>query len=321
MATTPLVIADHLNQPKQSISITMIYSAYGLNIRSQIQLPELLTNDQADVSEINVHIRIGRVSQDGLEDGTQVAPGLWVSQSKLWFQVPDVARFQVRDGQEITIDPAPGIDEESLRLFLLGSAFGALLIQRGHLVLHGNAIRIGDQCMVCVGDSGAGKSTLAAGFMQRGFDILADDVVPVDRDCSALPGFPRIKLWQDAADRLKIDTKSLRRIRPKLEKFSYPLFNQFAQQPLPIRWVCILQSHSETQTLLEPIVGLQKFPPLLENTYRMVFSQGMDLNANHLQLCGKLAGRIRLIRITRPEQGFELDTLIDCILSDIAENP
>ena len=321
MATTPLVIADHLKQPKQSIFTTMIYSAYGLSIKSQIQLPELLTNDQADVSEIDVHIRIGRVSQDGLEDGTQVAPVLWVSQSELWFQVPDVARFLVRDGQEITIDPAPGIDEESLRLFLLGSAFGALLIQRGHLVLHGNAIRIGDQCMVCVGDSGAGKSTLAAGFMQRGFDILADDVVPVDRDCSALPGFPRIKLWQDAADRLKIDTKSLRRIRPDIEKFSYPLFNQFAQQPLPIRWVCILQSHSETQTLLEPIVGLQKFPPLLENTYRMVFSQGMDLNANHLQLCGKLAGRIRLMRITRPEHGFELDSLIDCILSDIAENP
>ena len=175
--------------------------------------------------------------------------------------------------------------------------------------------------MVCVGDSGAGKSTLAAGFMQRGYDILADDVVPVDKDCSALPGFPRIKLWQDAADQLGIDTKNLRRIRPDMEKFSYPLFNQFARQPLPVRWVYILDSHNETETVVEPIVGSQKFRPLLDNTYRMVFLQGMALKAEHLQLCGKLAGQIRLARITRPEQGFELDTLIDRILSDIAENP
>jgi hypothetical protein len=299
----------------------MFYNAYGLSIRSQIQLPELLSNDQAEVSETDVDIRIGRVSEDGLEDENQIGPPLWVSQSEIWFKVPDVARFLMRDGQKITIDPAPGIDEESIRVYLLGSAFGALLIQRGHLVLHGNAIRIGDKCMVCVGDSGAGKSTLAAGFMQRGYDILADDVVPVDLNYSALPGFPRIKLWQDAADRLGIDTKKLRRIRPDIEKFNYPLFNQFAQQPLPIRWVYILDSHNAAETLLEPIVGLERFRPLRDNTYRMIFLQGMALEAEHLQLCGKLAGQIRLARITRPEQGFELDTLIDRVLSDIAENP
>jgi hypothetical protein len=157
--------------------------------------------------------------------------------------------------------------------------------------------------------------------MQRGHDILADDVVPVDQDCSALPGFPRIKLCQDTADRLGIDTKNLRRITPDVEKFNYPLFNQFAQQPLPVRWVYILNSHNAAETLLEPIVGLQRFRPLRDNTYRLVFLQDMALKAEHLQLCGKLAGQIRLARITRPEQGFELDTLIDRILSDIAENP
>jgi hypothetical protein len=299
----------------------MIYNAYGLSISSQIQLPELLTNDQAEVVEADVDIHIGRVSEDGLQDGTQLGFFLSVGQSEIWFQAPDVARFLVCDGRTITIDPSPGIDEESVRVYLLGSAFGALLFQRGHLVLHGNAIRIGDQCMVCVGDSGAGKSTLAAGFMQRGYDILADDVVPVDLNCNALPGFPRIKLWQNTADRLGIDTKNLRRITPDVEKFNYPLFNQFAQQPLPVRWVYILNSHNAAETLLEPIVGLQRFRPLRDNTYRLVFLQDMALKAEHLQLCGKLAGQIRLARITRPEQGFELDTLIDRILSDIAENP
>jgi hypothetical protein len=94
--------------------------------------------------------------------------------------------------------------------------------------------------MVYVGYSGAGKSTLAAGFMQRGYAVLADDVVPVDSLCRALPGFPRIKIWQDVADKLAINTADLRRIRPNTEKFNYPLGQLFTDQPLPIRWVYLL---------------------------------------------------------------------------------
>jgi hypothetical protein len=189
------------------------------------------------------------------------------------------------------------------------------------LVLHGNAIRIGDRCMVCVGASGAGKSTLAAGFLRRGYALLADDVIPVDAGCRALPGFPRIKLWQDTADRLRIDTAGLRRIRPDLEKFNYPLASRFAGAPLPIRWVYILGSHPLPEIRVEAIRGLERFVPLRNNTYRVRFLEGMALRREHLQLCGKLAGRIHLTRITRSEHGFDLDALVDRILADVAANP
>lgn len=299
------------------------YTCYGLSLRSQITLPELLPSLTASSisSSPDIDIRIGAVARNGLDGGTQLGPFLWVNARALWLQVPNVARFLVSDGRAILIDPHPGIDADSLRVFLLGSALGALLFQRGHLVLHGNAIRIGDQCMVCVGHSGAGKSTLAAGFLKRGHDILADDVVPVDAECRALPGFPRIKLWQDTANRLDIDTHELRRIRPELEKFNYPLPDRFTDRPLPIRWIYILGSHQQPETRFEPIGGMDRMQPLHANTYRVRFLKGMALKAEHLKLCGKLAGRIRLARITRPEQGFELDALIDRILADIAENP
>lgn len=299
----------------------MNYTAYGLTIQSVLSLPELLTLDSTIDSPADVQIRLGSVDRYVLNDGRQLGPFLWASQEALSLEVASVARFLIRNGREIVIEPAPGIDDDSVRVFLLGSAFGALLFQRGLLVLHGNAIRIGDQCMVCVGDSGAGKSTLAAGFMQRGYEILADDVVPVDGECRALPGFPRIKLWQDTADHLQIDTIALRRIRPELEKFNYPLFHQFANEALPVRWVYILGSHRHPETLFEPARGMQRFQPLHDNTYRVRFLDGMALKGNHLQLCGRLAGRIHLARVTRPEQGFELDSLIDRILADISDNP
>nr|WP_319565114.1 hypothetical protein [uncultured Rhodoferax sp.] len=298
----------------------MRYTAYGLSIQSQIPLPELFPST-AQSECADVHIRIGSVAKDGLDGGKQLGPFLWVNQNTLWLHVPHVARFLVSDGCAVVVDPEPGIDEDSLRVFLLGSAFGALLFQRGYLVMHGNAIRIGDQCLICVGHSGAGKSTLAAGFMQRGYQILADDVVPVDEHCHALPGFPRIKLWQDAADKLQIDTQQLRRIRPKMEKFNQPVLDQFAHQALPVRWVYLLGSHQSPETTFEPISGMQRFQPLRTNTYRVRFLEGMALRSEHLKLCGKLAGKIRLARITRPDHGFELDALIDRILTDVREHP
>lgn len=300
----------------------MRHTAYNLSIASDIDLPELLP-DRAESSALpaDVRIRFADVQHQALVDAQQLGPFLWANRENLLLEVPHVARFLVQNGNAIAIDPAPGIDEDSIRVFLLGSAMGALLFQRGQLVLHGNAIRIGDQCMVCVGHSGAGKSTLAAGFMQRGYEVLADDVVPVDQACRALPGFPRIKLWRDVADQLQIDTRGLRRIRPNLEKFNYPLGRQFAGQPLPIRWVYALGSDNIDQIRFDPIQGMQRFLPLHNNTYRMRFLQGMALKPEHLQLCGRLAGKIRLARVTRPKAGFGLDALIDQLLADMAAHP
>lgn len=298
----------------------MHYSAYRLRLASDLALPELSrAGDAADAPD--VVIRSTPVAAGGLPDGQQLGPFLWAAPGTLWLRVPGVARFLVRDGQRIDVEPEPGADEDSVRVFLLGSVLGALLFQRGLLVLHGNAIRVGDHCMVCVGPSGAGKSTLAAGFLRRGHEVLADDVVAVDAQCRALPGFPRIKLWQDVAERLAIDTEPLRRIRPDMPKFNLPVAAAGAGEPLAIRWIYLLDSDHLDDFRFEAIQGMQRFLPLRHNTYRVRFLEGMALKAEHLQLCGQLAGRVRLARVTRPRLGFHLDEMVDRLLRDMAEHP
>ncbi|MCL1073825.1 hypothetical protein [Shewanella dokdonensis] len=295
----------------------MYYSAYQLTIASELPLPELVP---VNGTQTDVTIRFDNVAKNGLADGEQLGPFLWAAPNTLWLQVPNVARFLVRNGNEIIIDPADGIDDDSIRVFLLGSAFGALLFQRGLLVIHGNAVRIGDECLICVGPSGAGKSTLAAAFMQRGFDVLADDVVPVNDAGLALPGFPRIKLWQDAAEQFEIVTDDLRRIRPEMNKFNLPV-NGVVQQALPIRWIYILGSDHIDEITFEAINGMAKFMPLQNNTYRAKFLHGMQLKPQHLSMCGKLASKIRLSRLTRPKLGFTANAMVDAILKDIEVNP
>ncbi|GAB3430685.1 hypothetical protein NX773_01295 [Massilia solisilvae] len=295
------------------------YTAYTLRIASELPMPELRAAGPTDCPDLA--IRFGAVPANGLPQAKRLGPYLWVDSDAFCLQVPGVARFLVEQGRSITIERESGIDDESVRLFLLGSAFGAMLFQRGHMVLHGNAIRIGDQVMVCVGPSGAGKSTLAAGFAQRGYEVLADDVVPLNRDGLVLPGFPRVKLWHDVTGHLGIDSTRLDRIRPHIEKFNFPLAHAAEPPALPLRWIYVLGNDNHDDIRLEPIGGMKRFLPLQNNTYRVKFLEGMSFKAEHFRLCSQLAAQARVTQVTRPRKGFQLDGLVDKLIADMAANP
>lgn len=295
-----------------------LYRAYGLTIASDVDLPELQAKSDGG-GDADVRISVGRVPAEGLSGGKQISPFAWVDDDVFWLRIPDIARFMVRGGAHITVEPAPDVDAASVRVFLLGSVLGAVLFQRGLFLLHGNAIEVDGRCLICVGPSGVGKSTLATRFVQRGFRILADDVVPIDPDCRAIPGFPRLKIWQESAERLDIATEGKTRVRPGLEKFSLPITDSFCDRPLPVRWIYLLGVGLLDRFEVSPISGMQRFAPLRANTYRLRFVEGMSLTGVHLKRCGDLAGRVHLATMNRPRAGFDVDGLVDAILADIEQ--
>lgn len=295
------------------------YHAFGLSIDCAFALPEL-GEARARAGEADLTIRLGPVARHGSEGGGPRNGIRWIGPAQFWLHVNQVAHYLVSQGREITVMAEPDADPSALRAYLLGSVCGAMLVQRGHLVLHGNAIRLGHGCLVCVGDSGAGKSTLAAGFLKRGYQVLADDVVAVDGEGHAIPGFPRIKLWQDAADQLGISTEGRTRVFPAMEKFNLPIEPFDPELRLPIRWVYHLTTGQVESIGIEPVTGLRRFRLLRDNTYRNEYLDGPDLLSGHLRRCSQLAGQIHLATVSRPGSGFALDALIDCLLADAASH-
>lgn len=297
-----------------------LHTAYSLSLRSELGLPELQNAASPLSAEPDVVIRIGRAIEAPDEAPLQqFGPFLWARGRVLRLQIPQVADFLVREGREIVVEPAAGIDEASIRAFLLGSALGALLMQRGLLVLHGNAVRIGEQCMVCVGHSGAGKSTLAAAFARHGHALLADDVIPIDLAGCALPGIPRIKLWGDSAGQLGVDTAALAAVRPGLNKFNLPVGEAFASSPLPVRWVYTIGRGLEDRIELTPLRGMQRFEALQAHLYRQRFVVGLGLQREQLLLCSRLAGQVRMSALTRPVLQFDPDALVRRLLADMQQ--
>lgn len=83
-------------------------------------------------------------------------------------------------GKEILVDPAPFLDENVVRLIILGTGFGLLLRQRGKAALHASSVCINDKVVAFVGTTGCGKSSLALASVERGNKLVADDVTALD---------------------------------------------------------------------------------------------------------------------------------------------
>lgn len=208
------------------------YDAYGLHLHSALALPELLP---APARHPDVTIGYGEVPAAlenplGQDAAYQARPGQFL------LTLDGIASFLVQDGSTIAIDPAPQSDDADVRVFLLGSAFGALLHQRGVLPLHGSAIETSHGAVAFVGHSGHGKSTLASAFYQRGCRVLSDDVCAITLDTGtpvAWPAYPRLHVWADVLEQLHHGLPQAR-VQAKFDKYGIPVTAQFVTQSLPL---------------------------------------------------------------------------------------
>jgi hypothetical protein len=286
------------------------YTAYGLNIASCISCPELSPGSGTP----DVIIRYGDLSQS-LDTTRDKSNAYEANPDHLLFSIDGVAKYMVSQGREILIDRAAKAEDSEVRLFLLGSAFGALLFQRGLLPLHGSAI-----------DSGLGKSTLAGLFRNRGYRIVADDVCVVSLTEDGSPiifsGYPQLKLGMDVAKELSDNPETLPRIHPKVEKVSLLLQEEFCPEPLPLHRLYVLETDTNSKLNLEPLKGVEKLTAIINNTYRLGFIEGLGIKASHFEQCVAVAKQTPLTRVTRPAETFLLNELAQLLEDDfLGERP
>ncbi len=259
-------------------------------------------------------IRLGAVPEE-LDDSTPAALWLFFARDgTCLLKAGRLARYLIRGGAEILIDPTPGTDDGALAVFLLGTAFGVLAYQRGFLPLHASAVRIDDGAVVLAGPSGAGKSTLAAALAARGHRFLADDVAVVDAggdQAVLLPSFPHARLWQDALTRLDLGAAAIAN-RPGQLKFRVPVENHsdFDPTPVPIRTViAAAPANGRKQGTVERVEGSSAAMLVLSQIYRPRAAHALLRHAALLQAAARAAATVRVFRLHRA--ATELDGLAE----------
>lgn len=290
-----------------------LYHVFGLNIESSIpflDMPEVEGNP-------DVTVRYGKVP-DTLPDAKikgvryQAGPGGFL------LRIDNVAKYHVKSGSDILIERKPGAGDEDVLLFLMGSSMGALLHQRNILPLHGSSIEVEGEGIIFIGHSSIGKSTLAGGFHRRGYHLLSDDVCAVSATNGerphVIPGFPHLKLWADTLGELKQDRKGLKHVRldKDFEKYFIP-FHNVSGRPVPVRSVFLLEATNNDGFEIIQLKGMEKINPLIDNTYRPRFLEGLGGKERHFTQCAAVAGKAAVRKVIRPKRGFLLDELMDLV--------
>jgi len=285
------------------------YTAFGLHLASPFPCPELSPGP----STPDVIIRYGDVP-DALPAPRKRGVRYQAAPGQLLLSVDGVARFLVLDGKEIVIARAPECDDESLRLFLLGSALGALLQQRGLLPLHASAVQVDGACVAFLGRSGVGKSTLASALLQRRYRLVADDIGAIDLGSEGIPlvypGYPQVKLWADAVRRLHLSREGLRRVRPQMDKHAWGLDESFCPEALPLRRLYVLHSANSPDLTVQPITGGAKLEALKNHTYREPFLDGLASRAPQFRIAAAITRHVAMYYLTRPQYPFMLEEMV-----------
>ena len=271
------------------------YFAFGLNIDSELLLPELVPG----VGQADVTIRLGEVNwslPDGLERGH------YATAEEIYFSYKDVGTFFVRGGNEVVVAPMPGVEAHVLRLFVLGTILAAVLHQRGLLVLHASAVLVGGEAVAFLGQRGSGKSTIAASLQARDHRLIADDLVVVDLSdpqvIRILPGFPQFKLWPDAVASLGVNPEDLPKIHPLMTKRAYHIGFDFTVAPLPLRSIYVLDLDDAME--INPIEPRDAFMELVRHTYLVRYLEDTGASPLHFRQCSVIANTVPIFYLKRP---------------------
>ncbi|CAM4113895.1 aldolase [Paenibacillus alkaliterrae] len=296
----------------------VVYKAFGLTIISDIPFPELPRVNE-DVEHVDIVVKMDTF----LKSGFHAKPFEFVADDfRLTVQIPDVGVFRIQKGKEIVISPFAGADEDLIRLYLLGSCFGALLLQRGCYPLHGSAVAVNGKAYAFVGNSGAGKSTLASAFMEKGYQLLSDDVIAVsltqeNKTALVTPSYPQQKLWQQSLDAFGVSNSPFRSIYGRENKFCIPVAHKYCSSPLPLAGVFELVKTDAECITIQPVLRLERLHKLFMHTYRQYLIPKMNLSEWHFASSAALATVLPFYQITRSTKGFTAHQLVEMILNTI----
>jgi hypothetical protein len=274
------------------------YLLHGLRVRSSIGLAGAAEqNCYNDIEDVKIVVSRPRRGC-----------GFWRTRLDLFkaeatFSLAGVARFIVRDGREVIVQPSPGCPPAQIRRYLTGTVMSIVLWQRGYLVLHSSSIIMDGACVAFAGESGHGKSTTAAVLWRMGHAVVADDLTAIDL-AHGEPSVPNtsttLKLFPAAAHAAGVANGALHRLASEEPKFGVTCQNGKAPGSAPLSAIYFLDRNAA-----EPVQRLKPQQALLE-LIRHSFPTRLchPGEERHFLQCADLARQVAMFRL-RPFTAFE----------------
>jgi hypothetical protein len=294
--------------------VTLRYSYHGLKVDCPFPIAEWALFEIAREDTIaDVSIVVDLTAHDEMspaEDGTHR------------FFVKDAGWFTVMRGAKIVITPGQFPIARRTRAFLTGSAWGALLYQRGLLPVHASAVESDDGAFLFCGRRGSGKSTLAALLSERGYRLISDDLCCVHMKNEGLPmvypSVPRFKLWDDAIHELGWDRSEPIQDLMRADKFHFIRPSARAMQPVAVRALYLLSWGKDG---IERVKGLSALNRVFHaGTWRGDLLVAAGDPAEHFRKCANLVHQVSIQQFRRVRNLTSLRESTNLLVRHLSEN-
>lgn len=194
--------------------MSRLYRYCGINLNSQLPLPELEFSDSEAASEIGIReSRLGLVP----EDLSAYGPNWAVGPNEGWWWLQDRVFFRVRPGLiEIEVIDA---EDSLVRALLLEGPMVMAMVFEEIFCLNAAAVEHDGASLLFCGASGSGRSTAAARLVLQGGTLIADSLARIEVGKIAARVFPQgsgCLLWPDALKKLGLNGEDGAPIRSEL---------------------------------------------------------------------------------------------------------
>lgn len=299
--------------------------AFGRTIESELAFPEFEPIDPGEGRSAPLpDLRIARVALPPIPPEARNAGMFRVHDGVIEFEVSGIVRVRVASAERIEVELLDPAREREARLFVTGSAFGAWTYLTGRFPFHCGLVTHKGAGIAITGPSGAGKSTLTTALMKRGLGFMSDDVVVIEPGghgrVEVTASFPRIKLWQDAADHFAIETAELSQLHCELEKFHVPFPPDKIVERAPLRAVFRLRFDEESAAVTcRPLPLHEALLELRANLYRPQLVGALGLEEAAFALLTGMLAHVPVYDLARPRDFACFDATITAMLDRIAQ--
>lgn len=299
-----------------------LYTAYELNIQSEIPLPELLSAKEKKCVKPDITISYRKVPKN-IRQAVEEGKTFNFEKNEMWFSIQKVAVYYIYNGETIIVDTCEGYNKDHLRLFLLGSAFGMLLLQRNNVAVHGSTLVIDGKSVIFTGLSGAGKSTLSVGLRNKGYKFLTDDISAIgetyDGDFYVKPGFPQQKLCKDAMIKMGYNLDKFFKVNDDKDKYALPVGSFFSEKSVPLAAIFELVVGDVDNVEIINVTGSEKILRMMKNIYLIDVTQYSGMENSFFKKCIEIANKTPYYRIIRPKEGFSVEQQIELIIEKLRQ--
>jgi hypothetical protein len=212
---------------------------------------------------------------------------------------------------------------------LLGIVLSYWLEARSILALHASVVVIEDRAVAFLSGNKGGKSSLAASFMQLGFPLLTDDLLPVEirKDaCYGFPGYPAMRMWPDEAQHFTGSFEQLELVHPSLTKRRLLVgeergFGRFCSIPRPLAAIYMPERQNAqtfgASTHITRLLPRDAILALLGHSFSPRLVEAAGLAPQRLETLARLASQVPVSRLSYPNGLEYLPAVRDTIFADL----